>query len=210
MSLVVKVSACVMLGFASGAASAATWTEIGDAGETVPTHQVPVGAGALTNIFGSLSGDADIYCIHIDGPFFSAIGSATFDSQLFLFDMSGVGIAANDDGGGFAGAGILPLGNALYSGLSGNYLIAISQYDYDPYDGAGALMFPTFPFPPVYGPFAGVGPLSSWGGGTGAGGTYDIMLTGASFCDFPVIPLPTPLGLSLAGLAGVAGIRRRR
>ncbi len=218
MSKFMKFGACAAMVVSAGVATATTWTEVGDAGELVATHQVPVGVGALTNIYGTLAtGHADMYCIYIDGATFSAEGVAlagpgggTWDSQLFLFTMAGVGVAANDDGGGLAGNGILPVGNALYSGLSGHYLLAISAYDYDPRDASGALIFETFPFPPVYGPFAGAGPLDHWSGPSFSGGDYDIVLTGASFCDFPVIPLPTPLGLSLAGFAGVVAFRRRR
>lgn len=210
----------------AGAASAALagggpgptgWQEIGDAGQLVPTAQLTdasLGNGPLDQITGNVQGGtADMYCINIVDPtnFLAETRNqfTNFDTQLFLFTMSGTPIAMNDDD---------PLGNSTRSRLSGgaaplaglvagHYLLAISGYDLDPHDGI-RFLFPDQPFDRVHGPVPGAGDLVGWSpqpAGGSVGGRYQIMLEG---CDYCIVPAPS--GAALLAFAGVVASRRRR
>ena len=191
--------------------------EGGDAGA------LPAGAasclGAIDQIQGQFGGGmmhADMYQISIPaGGGFSAttVGGANFDTQLFLFNAAGFGIAANDDSTG--GRSTLPLGNALLSSLPGGiYYLAITHFDNDPLS-AGGLIFPSTPFNGVFGPTGSGGgsPINGWSANINVdgGGQYTIFLTGTD--DFSVTgePIPEPGTLLLlgSGLVGMA-VRRRR
>ncbi|MEM1164981.1 MAG: hypothetical protein AAGI30_01680 [Planctomycetota bacterium] len=68
-----------------------SFAEIGDAGQSQATPNVTIGAGPITSITGALADahDVDLYRIFIDDPAtFSAstVGSAAFDTTLYLFD----------------------------------------------------------------------------------------------------------------------------
>jgi hypothetical protein len=86
-------------------AGAQTWDETanggGDAGDLPATAQVVLGSGSLTAITGNLgASDVDMYQIIICDPLnFEAttVGGATFDTQLWLFDLNGNGVLHNDD-----------------------------------------------------------------------------------------------------------------
>jgi MYXO-CTERM domain-containing protein len=179
---------------------------MGDAGESLGTAQTPVGSGALETIFGSLLGDADIYAIFIDNPAgFSAKtsgNSTTADTQLFLFDSSGMGITHNDDDPNAAGLQSAITGQFVPG--AGVYYLAVSNYNYDPQSAGGAI-WANSPFNVERqpdGPGAG-SPLSSWSGTAFSDGAYEINLRGASF-------VPAPGALALLGLGGLAATRRRR
>ncbi len=85
----------------SGQAQAATFTEIGDAGETLSAAQViSTGQQPLESICGALSGDADLFQTLVTGGWTflaTTVGGAGFDTQLFLFDSAGMGVYWNDD-----------------------------------------------------------------------------------------------------------------
>lgn len=102
------------------------------------------------------SNDVDFYKIFLyEGANFAVSTAAPvggLDTQLFLFDSNGKGVFANDD--------ILFRGSSanLNSRIptfavqeSGDYYLAVTGYDYDPYSG-GSLIFPTSPFDGVYRP----------------------------------------------------------
>jgi hypothetical protein len=86
-------------------AGANTWDETadggGDAGDLPATAQVVSGSGPLTAITGNLgASDVDMYQIIICDPLIfeaTTVGGATFDTQLWLFDLNGNGVLHNDD-----------------------------------------------------------------------------------------------------------------
>lgn len=186
----------------SGQAQAATFTEIGDAGETLGTAQViSSGQQPLESISGALSGDADLFQIFVTGGrTFSAttVGGASFDTQLFLFDSAGVGVYGNDNSSVSPDQSTLPTGG-FSPAASGIYSLGISGFNYDPVSALGAqgAIFPDFPnvaFNEVVGPTGpgGGSPLSGFNGARlDPGGSYTIALTGAEAVPEPSSVLGT-------------------
>jgi len=187
-----------------------TFAEIGDALPLLPA-QAATGVGALDDITGSLTStnDVDVFRIHIDDPaVFRAETFSPLDTQLFLFSVSGMGIAANDDLSISRDAG-LPQGNAFYAALSaGDYLIAISPFDVDPLS-QGDLIFPNLPkdsFQVVGASGPGsLGSVDSWTTSDLFSGNYRIRLTGVSH-----VPEPSTGLLLMTGLLGLAYRQRRQ
>ena len=100
---VALVMTCALVSTASGQ----VWVEVGDAGSLPFDAQPIIGCGPLSGIAGATGpGDfEDMYLIQISDPdLFAAStsnaingGSASFNTQLWLFDLNGLGIAGNDD-----------------------------------------------------------------------------------------------------------------
>ena len=202
-----------LMGIAAGlaivaSAQAQVWTEVGDAPDL--TGQPTIGTGPLTGIVGGLSasGDVDMYCITVTDPvtFGAVVATAGFDSQIWMFDLGGMGMNHNDDNVGlFSGiyvggpAAGTPAPIPVVAG--GIYGLAISAYDNDALAGGGPMWTDT-PFGDQTSPELIPGPLAAWTGGGGSG-TYDIRLTGASYW------VPEPASLSLLALGGLLLARRR-
>src|ERR1043165_9303876 len=90
----------------------------------------------------------------------------------------------------------------------GDYLLAVSGYNSDPLNAAGALIWNNSPFAVERAPDGpgAPGPVASWAHDSFApDGHYQIDLSGAEYCQ-----APAPASLALLGLAGTSGFRRRR
>lgn len=201
-------------------ASAITWIEVPDAGQSVATAQTPTPPNqTLGNIFGSLSSatDVDIFTIFISNPaVFSAttvLGTtALLDTQLFLFNSSGNPVYMNDDdAGGGTIQSTLPAGNALGPQTAGIYYLAISLSDNEPVNFNNQLLFALGSTTSIRGPNAVANPktLFNWdSSGVVPGstfGAYQINLTGAS-----TVPEPSIIALCAIGTIGILRIARRR
>jgi len=159
----------------------AQWVEVGDAGDVRATAQVPDVPGPLASISGNLTfangADVDVYLVVIrDVATFTAttLGSAPFDTQLFLFDEHGRGVQHNDDWGGTVQSSLT---GALVP-TPGRYYLAISGYNNDPI-GKQYLIWLNQPTNTRRAP-DGPSRFEEWDrfGNQGATGSYTISLTG--------------------------------
>ncbi|HEX2837817.1 MAG TPA: DVUA0089 family protein [Phycisphaerales bacterium] len=106
----------------------------GDAGDLPPTAQ-PVLAAGRTQIRGRLDTptDVDMYAISICSPSVFRVSTeqvTTFDTQVFLFTPDGHGVVMNDD----AFASYQSTITSTFVTQPGDYMLAISRYDFDPID----------------------------------------------------------------------------
>jgi hypothetical protein len=168
------------LGLLFAVPAMAQWVEQDDAGNLPAIAQIPLGDGPLATITGDLSvGDVDMYCIMVTDPATfgaSTVGGASWDTQLFVFTENGVGVTMNDDASGLQST-IGAFNTCQYSTGPGTYYIAISRYNADPRDAAGAAILGT----------AGcnstnANPVASWTASTGTAGAYVITLTNVNYC----------------------------
>lgn len=219
----VIVGAMSGLGMAFAATTAYGWTEVGDAGDGIGgNYQIVDGSqGAVINeivgVTSSAAGDfVDAYLISIVDPanFRASTEGAGFDTRLFLFDINGFGLLANDDSPQAAGFGSLLLGQSsdgtgivLAQGL---YILAIAGFELDPVDSNGDEIFDIIsPFTEISGPDGpgGANALAAWEDNTALGlaatGAYRILLEGVG-------PVPAPSSAILFTLAGMTMMRRRR
>jgi MYXO-CTERM domain-containing protein len=213
-----RIAALALLTALSAGTSAfgQVWNEAGDAGDMPGTAQAAVGAGALTDIFGTVSGltDADMYLIDITNPAaFSAttnIAPGTMaDTTLYLFNLNGTGIAKNDDVSASNYLSVMPVGDVNYASLApGQYLLAVGGFAFAPFWNnppavLADLIFDVNTYTGVLGP-QNPGPILGWANaGAYDQGTYHITLTGASM-------VPAPGAMVVVGLAGLVAGRRRR
>jgi hypothetical protein len=218
MKSLFRAALAVVTTFVLHAASRADiWMEVGQAGQLPATAQYVNGMGALDGIQGALPtpNTVNMYAFAITDPAaFSATTVGTpgtlVDTQLFLFDSSGLGVYSNDDANGATKRSTLPAGNPNGPIKPGLYFLAISSFDRSPVSApTNGLIFPNFPFTGVFGPTGpgGANPVTDFQGGGVGSGTYFIRLTGATF-----VPEPSSfllLGIGLAGAAGF-GYRRRK
>ncbi len=190
----------------SAAPVLADWTEQGDA-PALHGGQQTVGVGELSRIIGHLDNDdADMYCIQITDPqlfLATTVAGTTMDTQLFLFSPNDMGVTFNDDSQSTLQS---TLTNANVS-LPGIYFLAVSAYDLDPRDAAGAEIWADSPFGIERTPdgAGAANPLAAWGGtGFSDPGDYTINLRGATYH----VPEPASMALLSLGWVGFA-IRRR-
>ena len=165
--------------------SAQTWTEsAAGAGQTWSTSETPLGSGPLTRIQGTIAAgsSADIWLVRIDDMAtfqVSTVGGASFDTQLWMFGVDGVGLALRDDDVGSTQSTLTSFG----AFGPGTVLIAVSEYDNDPLDQAGNQLWNDTPFDTERwpdGPGA-LNPFTQWSGTSGQARPYTLTLRGASF-----------------------------
>jgi PEP-CTERM motif-containing protein len=229
---------CLLFVFAVGRLFAVDYNETST---TYNSHNLPASAEgvpfdamnftSLDHILGSLSINpntllsegADVYKIFISNP--SAFSASTtslaggrngFDTQLFLFNSNGTGVATNDDKSPGAQS-LLPSGNALYSSLAaGFYYLVITGAGSHPADMSNVRIFPNQDEGSdptgIYGPKNGTpdetnAVWTQFSGNSTEGGTYSIALTGASIA----VPEPGTLALIVTGsIAGLLLFRRKK
>ncbi len=218
--LTISTSALTALLLICDQASAQTYTETGDAGQTQGTAQ----ASGLTQsgmIFGTLSSvnDADVFSLTITNTStisFSTANTLTgtsgglggLDTELFLFTSAGVPVFANDDTDGFTLQSTLPSGNNLLASLNaGTYYIAVSLSGNDPVNSVNQLVFASDPDPKaVRGPASGTNPKNFSGFDSGAfggpNGSYEIDVTS--------VPEPSSVALYLLGALLLLGLGLKR
>ncbi len=222
------VTATAAVWFCAGhALGGPDWIEGGvDAGKTLVTARLILGAGPLKTISGQLgesaggsqvSGDPDyedLFLLTISEPtmFSFTTTSADFDPQLFLFNVTipgeALGLLANND----TAFGNLPLltspatdGSGAMVLLAGTYALGVSGLGRVPVSSTGPIFNFYSPFE-VSGPdgAGGINALYDWTG-IGQMGTYNIHLDGVDWYD-----VPTPGGCSVLLGACVLAARRRR
>lgn len=201
-------------------ALAQTYTETGDAGDLPNTAQIITGvAGATyTSIAGATTAtnalyDSDMYEITTAVPatytFSTNSGTFTpginnFDTQLALFNSSGVGIATDDD----TSSG--ELSTLVLTLTPGNYYLLLSGSGRYAVDSTGALIFPNYTDgktdPSVQQTATSALAIAAYTGSTNEGGKYNITIS------FAVAPVPEPgtYALILTGVAGLAFLGRLR
>jgi hypothetical protein len=197
------------------------WTEVGDAGSSLPTAQIPAGVGQIHSIAGSLGGEIgepdfeDMYIIGIDEPttFRLDLLNANFDAQLFIFNITlsggAIGLLANDNADEILNTPVLTNmatdGTNAVIDLAGTYLVGVSGAGRNPIS-AGGLIFDIQNPSEVSGADGPGGLLRHIGWeGEGAVGDYAIDMTSTIFPQ-----IPAPAGIAALGLAGVCASRRRR
>ena len=204
----------------SNFSNAATWAEMGDAGDMPNSAQIISGVGDLTEISGFISSDpfhhVDMFQIYISNhtTFWATSNKSNFlfdGPQLFLFDSDGYGIYAS----GLTSGSTLTAGSPIGPKYSGIYYLAISPFNIDAQGlnsfGTESLIFTDSTNDLVVGPDGngGSSPITGWGG-TYSGNTtdYTITLNGASFISS--VPLPPALWFFISGLLGLIGIARKK
>jgi len=214
------VSAAVVVLCAPAALAGPDWIEIGDAGSVIGTAQPTFGDGPLRTIAGSLSLGAgmadfeDMYLITVLDPskFSMTLTGATFDAQLFVFNVTLPGEAFGLLGNQSTINGNIPFLDSMSTDGSGAqltqpgvYAIAISGMGRAPVSNTGEI-FDFAIMHEVSGPDGpgGINPHIGWTG-IGEVGTYVIELEGAGF-----YALPGAGTLALLVLTGGTGGRSRR
>lgn len=195
--LSIASAGAVLVGLGTvSSAQAFSFTESGDAGQTLSTAQRL--AGGITQIRGNYqSNNADLYSFLWNGGTFAAntLGSSVLDPQLFLFNSQGLGVIGNDDNMGTLQSNF---SLALSPGL---YYLGISGYDYDPVSIAGYIFTDNFPGVETPTRTGGAFPLSDWNGYmVSSSGAYQINISETAS---ESVPEPTSiLGLLTSGVMG--------
>jgi hypothetical protein len=167
----------------AGKVSAVSLTESVDAGEFLfnagQSNSQPAGT-PLTGISGNLGGSEfiDLYQIFIPVGTFAATNSSGLDTQLFLFNNSGLGVIGSND------PNFPDFNPSISTNIStaGNYYLGISIAGFDPQSSGG----PIFDFitadPTVPNGSGAASPLNNWSTGFPAAAEgYSITVSGAQF-----------------------------
>jgi len=131
--------------------------------------QLPLGFGAHLQIDGTLltGGDADMYCVHIPDPgvfMATTCDGPLGDSQLWLFDLAGLGITYDDDAPDGT-CGLQSKITGVFVPAPGNYLLTVSPYNWDALDAAGSPIWNNTPYNVERAPDGpgAPGPVAGWG-----------------------------------------------
>jgi hypothetical protein len=163
------------------------WHEVGDAGDLPGTAQAVTGTGPVSAIIGHAdAGDADMYKIRIcDVAHFSASTIADDnDSQLFLFDATGKGLAMNDGNENDLAGTIL---TSQFVPAAGDYYLAYTLYNRDPVDSSLAFIWtdegPSGNYFPEWAPDGpgAANPIGGWDGAPDFAADYTIVLNGTCY-----------------------------
>ena len=188
--IAIATTALSLWGIASQAATITETTDVGQLlNEAGLTDSQPAGT-SLDSISGSINspGDVDLYQIIVSGGSFSAITidlpppppAVVGDTQLFLFDATGLGVFASDN------TSISTFKSTISGTLtSGTYYIGVANGGMftasDPQSAGGAIFnVPNTGQTGPNGPGA-ASPLSSWSTAFPETGNYTITFTGAEF-----------------------------
>ncbi len=211
----VSVLGSVAILLLTSIAHAATWTEVGDAGESLAGADITVGLGSLTTIDGTLidlggeTDDVDVYQISIvDTTAFAVSVTADLsvdnDAAMWLFDSNGFIVGGADFSDIFPGfddradgdcelpsAPCLPefFAGDFAGGPTGIYYLGFSLFATDPEVGPGFPLsgWDRFPLPFQTGP-------------------YSLSLSGV---EFSVVPVPAAAWLFGSALGLLGWLRRR-
>ena len=205
-----------------GTAAAQTYAGGSTAGNLPATAEVVPGVAGITytKISGTTTAtneiyNAEMYQITIATPeTFTAsttgfvAGANNFDTQLFLFNSSGVGIVANDDAASGGEQSSLSTGTTLLA--PGNYYLLLAGSGNYPVDSTGKLIFPNYTDgttdPSSTVAAQSTSPITGYTGNSNEGGNYVITLTVVP----SAVPEPSSLAAIAAGLGGLVLTFRRR
>ena len=149
-------------------ARAQTWAESGDAGDLIATAQATVGAGAITQITGSLplSDDVDLYCIKLTSvppagtPIVQLACLAQQSPNVWLFDAAGNGVFTNET----CAFGNKTLLAPNVSMTPGTYYVGVSYYNRNAVSAGGNIWIPGIPGQRTPDGPGAAQPLSGWAG----------------------------------------------
>jgi len=152
------------------------FTEVEDAGQTLDTSQT-VNSQSSGTSFDTISGilsvnsDVDLYQLFLtEGQPFQAttVGGTDVDTQLFLFDATGLGLDSNDDSKATFQSTV-PADQPFTPTVSGTYYLGISSFNNDPLSPLGNIS-PNFDEPNSPG----------WNGDGRYSGAYTINITNSN------------------------------
>jgi hypothetical protein len=168
--------------------AAPIYNETSDAGQTLNTA-TNLGLG-INVIYGSLTNDVDMYSFDWNGGQFTADTlQSSFDTALYLFSSSGLGLFKNDDGFNIIGP------SRISTTLSrGSYLLAITDWNVSAMNSINNSIFPDNDYSALLTPTASDAILNAFATeGEAMGGTYQINISAR--VDTPQTLLLISLGL---------------
>ncbi|TWU48546.1 hypothetical protein Poly51_44460 [Rubripirellula tenax] len=214
--------ACTLLmacSHANGGTLMSTWTEVGDAGDTLATANITFGS-SLTSIVGTLPDNdpsgVDIFALSITNPSMFSASTDNFpatdllDSWLYLFDENGLGVAASATTIG--GSPNATISQGSVTAPAGLFFLAVTRFESVPQSLLGSIftdLFSASTNGEVIGPLGpgGNSPLTSWTNPQPLldNANYRIDLTGAG----PAVPEPTTAIIWIVFAASLIGYERR-
>lgn len=201
------ISMCAVI---AAPAAADDWSEMGDAPALIPGQAVTGPPKTeLEFIHGSFLGadDVDLFQIFIVRPDNFNANMVEFtdaDTQLFLFDINGLGVTHNDDNEQ-PGRGLESRLTSRFVTEPGIYFLAVTQFNNDALSPDDDLIWNNTPFREERAPDGpgAPGPLNSWTvSDIGGEFSYSIEFSGVEF-------IPEPGTLCLLAVGGLALLRRR-